>query len=295
MTDPDAKSVVLHRNIINVGYNIQAASDEKHKLLIHADTGNVNDTHDLAPMATECKELLDKDTITAIADKGYNTGEQLQQCKDDGIITYVSPKDTSTPSKDCFSVEIFEYNSENDTYTCPAGETMVTNGNFYKKGNYRMKQYKTKACKACSIRNQCTQNKTGRLIERSEYQEVIEENKQRVESNPEYYRQRQQITEHQFGTIKRQWGFTFTLMKGKENVLSEVNLLFMTYNLRRIMSILGPNELKNRLKSLIFHIFHKIRPILACFSKFKHQLAIWNICFVKILFSQNVHRYTYIE
>ena len=66
-------------------------------------------------MATECKELLDKDTITAIADKGYNTSEQLQQCKDDGIITYVSPKDTSTPSKDCFSVEIFEYNSENDT------------------------------------------------------------------------------------------------------------------------------------------------------------------------------------
>jgi len=295
LTDPDSKSVVLHRNIINVGYNVQAASDEKHKLLIHANTGNVNDTHDLAPMANECKELLDKDSITAIADKGYNTGEQLQKCKDNDIITYVSPKDTSTPSKDCFSVEIFEYNSENDTYICPAGETLVTNGNFYKKGNYRMKQYKTKACKACSIRNQCTQNKTGRLIERTEYQEVIEENKQRVESNPEYYRQRQQITEHQFGTIKRQWGFTFTLMKGKENVLSEVNLLFMIYNLRRVMSILGPNELKKRLKSLIFHIFYKIRLILACFSKFKHQLAIWNICFVKLLFSQNAHRYAYIE
>ena len=126
LTDPDAKSVVLHRNIINVGYNVQAASDEKHKLLIHADTGNVNDTHDLAPIATECKELSDKDTITALADKGYNTGEQLQKCKDNDIITYVSPKDTSSPGKDCFSVEIFEYNSENDTYTCPAGETLET-------------------------------------------------------------------------------------------------------------------------------------------------------------------------
>ena len=33
-TDQDAKSVILHRNIVNVGYNIQAASDAKHKLLI---------------------------------------------------------------------------------------------------------------------------------------------------------------------------------------------------------------------------------------------------------------------
>ena len=83
--------------------------------------------------------------------------------------------------------------------------------------------------------------------------------------------------------------------KIEENVLSEVNILFMVYNLRRIMSILGPNELKERLKSLISNIFQKVRPILPCFGKFKHQLAKWNICFVKILFSQNAHRYAYIE
>ncbi|MGF7141335.1 transposase [Roseimarinus sediminis] len=42
LTDPDARSVVLHRNIINVGYNVQAASDSKHKLLVEYDTGDVN-------------------------------------------------------------------------------------------------------------------------------------------------------------------------------------------------------------------------------------------------------------
>ena len=69
-------------------------------------------------------------------------------------------------------------------------------------------------------------------------------------SNPEYYRLRQQITEHQFGTLKRQWGFTFTLMKGKDNVLSEVNIMMICYNLRRLMSIFNLNDLKNRLKGL---------------------------------------------
>jgi transposase len=32
-TDPDSRSVILLRNIVNVGYNIQASSDAKHKLL----------------------------------------------------------------------------------------------------------------------------------------------------------------------------------------------------------------------------------------------------------------------
>ncbi len=79
---------------------------------------------------------------------------------------------------------------------------------------------------------------------------ALEENQKRVEENPEYYRLRQQITEHQFGTLKRQWGFTHTLMRGKHNVLSEVNLIMICYNLRRIMSILDPKDLKNRLKEL---------------------------------------------
>ena len=87
-------------------------------------------------------------------------------------------------------------------------------------------------------------------MERSIYQEALEENQKRVESNPNYYRLRQQVTEHQFGTLKRQWGFTFTLMKGKENVLSEVNLMMICYNLRRLMSIFTIKELKNRLKGL---------------------------------------------
>lgn len=42
LTDPDARSVVLHRNIVNVGYNVQAACDSKHKLLVEYDTGDVN-------------------------------------------------------------------------------------------------------------------------------------------------------------------------------------------------------------------------------------------------------------
>jgi len=73
--------VILHKNIINVGYNIQACSDAKHKLLIEYDTGDVNDSHALAPMALQTKEILGVESLKVLADKGYHSGEQLKQCQ----------------------------------------------------------------------------------------------------------------------------------------------------------------------------------------------------------------------
>jgi transposase len=251
LTDKDAKSVILHRNVVNVGYNIQAATDAKHKLFINNDTGAVNDTHALSPMALDAKKLLNVNEMDVIADKGYTTGKHIAICQDNAITTYSSPKAHSSQHNGLFDMQIFKYNKENDYYTCPANKILSTNGKIYNKANHKVKHYKNRqACKTCELRAQCTKNKNGRFIERSIYQEALEENQKRVESNPDYYRLRQQIIEHQFGTLKRQWGFTYTLMKGKENVLSEVNLMMICYNLRRLMSIFSINDLKNKLKEL---------------------------------------------
>jgi hypothetical protein len=56
------------------------------------------------------------------------------------------------------------------------------------------------------VRHLCTTNKNGRFIERGIHQEKLENKAKRVNENPDYYRLRQQVTEHQFGTLKRQWG-----------------------------------------------------------------------------------------
>ena len=239
-------------------------SDSKHKLLIHADTGNVNDTHDLAPMAIRAKDIIGVDTINVLADKGYHTGAQLKECELNNIVTYVSPKQSSSTKKNPdFAVTAFKYNEETDTYQCPAGQTMKTNGNYYRKGNvsYRIKQYKTKSCKTCSLREQCTTSSNGRVVERSEYQEYITRNNERVNANPDYYRQRQQIIEHQFGTFKRQMHFDHTLVRRKENVMTEVRMIMICYNLRRLMSIFSLNELKSRLRAA-FRTILKLRTII---------------------------------
>jgi len=262
LTDPDARSVILHKNIINVGYNIQASSDAKHKLLVEFDTGDVNDTHALASMAIQTKELLGVDSMNVLADKGYHTGEELEQCQKHDITTYVSPKAPSTKDIGLYPITSFIYNKENDCYTCPQGHPMHTNGTWHEhsdkrrkgKGAYHFQRYNTPACKTCSERHLCTHSMTnGRYIDRSEYAEVIETNNQRLNQNPDYYRQRQQITEHPFGTLKRQRGFTHALVRKKDNVLGEVGLMFIGYNLSRCVSILGVGNLIKALKECRSH------------------------------------------
>jgi len=256
-TDPDARAVVLHRNIVNVGYNIQAVSDEKYKLMVTYDTGSVNDTHALAPMAMETKELLQSDELTVLADKGYHTGEQLRNCEQNNITTYVSPKAPSAGSDSGYPITEFKYDHQNDTYTCPQGQIMRTSGKWYVHSNsrkgrtdsHRFRRYLTPACKQCPALKECTRSeKNGRAIDRSEYADYVERNNNRVNDNPGYYRKRQQITEHMFGTMKRQMGFTHALVRGKEKVMGEVGLVFTVYNLVRCVSILGMEILINTLK-----------------------------------------------
>jgi hypothetical protein len=166
-------------------------------------------------------------------------------------------------------MQIFRYNKQDDYYTCPANQTLLTNGTVYKKANHEVKHYKNRqACKNCELRALCTTNKNGRFIERSIYQEDLEENEKRVNENSNYYRLRQQVTEHQFGTLKIRWGFTYTLMKGSNNVLSEVNIMMIGYNLRSLISIFSSKDLKTKLKGL-GHYF------LNLYSSFKHAKTCW--------------------
>jgi len=281
-TDTDSRAVVFQRNSVRVGYNIQAASDSKNKLLIAADTGDVNDTKALAVMVNKAQENIG-DVENVLADKGYHSGRELKACEKLGVTTFISPKESSSTKKNPdFAMESFVYDKKDDAYTCPAGELMHTNGKWYNKNlingrkSYQVKHYKTKACNGCHLRVQCTTNKHGRLIERTEYQQYVTKNNDRVNQNPDYYRQRQQIIEHQFGTIKRHWHFDYTLTKGKEKVLGEVYLIFTAYNIRRLISIYGFEALMSKMKAHLHYILQEIQVLLTKMTSFYELRDIFN-------------------
>jgi hypothetical protein len=148
---------------------------------------------------------------------------------------------------------------------------MRSNGNWYAKKNGKsitqVRHYKTSACLTCELFKKCTKNAKGRLIERSEYADLIYENKVRIENNYEIYRRRQAIVEHPYGVIKRQWGFYYIMTKKTiQHASSDVGLIFTAYNLRRLFNLIDPNELKQYLKVLVF-VFCTIKDLFRAFYR----------------------------
>jgi transposase/IS5 family transposase len=249
ITDGDSRSIIIVKNIVELAYNTQNAVDDKHNLIVHTQATNTNDGKALYKAATQAKQNLQlqkADTLTVLADKGYHTGAELQHCQQDNMLTHVAYKDQPSVKHIAtdFLSENFSYDKTTDTYICPAGATLRTLGTWHnKKGeanetSFRFKTYRTAACKSCALRTSCTKL-SRRIVQRSEYQDAVDINDNNIKKNPQYYKRRQAIVEHPFGTIKRHWGFTHTLVKGLEKVNGEMNLIMFCYNFMRTKNILG--------------------------------------------------------
>lgn len=248
-TDPDSRSIIIVKSIVEVAYNTQNAVDDKHNLIVHTEATNTNDGKALHKAAVQAKENLQlnkEESLTVLADKGYHTGAELKQCHDDNMITHVAYKEQPSVKHIAneYLAESFEYDKPTDTYTCPAGAVLTSLGTWHnKKGeanetSYRFKTYRTDACKTCPLKQQCTKLPK-RIIQRSEYQDAVEINDNNIRQNPQYYKRRQAICEHPFGSIKRHWGYTHTLLKGLHKVNGEMNLIMFCYNFMRTKNILG--------------------------------------------------------
>ena len=81
------------------------------------------------------------------------------------------------------------------------------------------------------------------------YWRFCKKNNQRYRENGQLYRKRQEINEHIFGTIKRQWGYNHTNLTGLEKVNGEHSLIMLVYNIKRAMNILGVPDLIAKIKN----------------------------------------------
>ena len=258
-TDADARALLVQGQVVEVSYNIQAAVDSKHNLVVATHTINRNDKNALAAIALEVKENLALETFTVLVDKGYHNGRELHTCKQNNITTIVAVpeqgKSNENGTQPEYLVSKFIYNKETNSYTCPEGKTLTTTGSWHKKtgrteeSGYNFQKYRTPACKTCLVKGLCTSRNGGREIDRSQYADAVEENHQRYKDNPQLYRKRQEINEHIFGTIKRKWGYNYTDLAGLEKVNGEHSLIMLVYNIKRSINILGVPDLIAKLKA----------------------------------------------
>ena len=256
-SDPESRHMITRNNITEVAYNVQTTVDAEHYIPIDYKVTNTNDSKAMGKMLLRAKVILKSDIFTALYDKGYHTGSEFKIADQLNINVLVAiPQVAANAPNPAYNVEHFDYDKENDNYTCPQGEKMTSTGKWHQAKTYRFKRYTTKACKTCAVKSECSKAKYGKAIQRSEYQELIEHNKRRIQENEDYYKQRQAIVEHPYGTIKRQWGYSYIMTKKYiQRAEADVGLIFTAYNLRRIINIMGFDSLQSYLKELCVVFF----------------------------------------
>ena len=242
LTDPDARSMKSRDGGI-VGYNVQIAVDAQHHLIVaHEVITEGVDRDQLAPMAEQAREATAIKDLTVVADRGYFKGEQILDCQQAGIATLVpKPLTSNSKAEGRFDKRDFVYIAQDDEYRCPAGQRAIKRFSSVERGK-TLHKYWSSACLRCPLKAQCT---TGdyRRIARWEHEAVLDAMQDRLDRQPEMMRVRRQTVEHPFGTIKHWMGWTHFLTKTLARVRTEMSLHVLAYNLKRVMRILGIEEL----------------------------------------------------
>jgi transposase len=244
LTDPDSRSMATSgRGSGVVGYNVQVAVDTEHHLIVTHEVTNVgSDRAQLARVAKETKATLQTDTLEAVADRGYFSGEEILACEQAGItVTLPKPMTSGAKSDGRFGKQDFVYLPGEDVYRCPAGERLKHRFTSVENG-MNLRRYWTNVCCTCALKNRCTTS-VQRRITRWEHEHVVEAVQRRLDQHPEAMRQRRETVEHPFGTIKARMGATHFLMKTLPRVGAEMALHVLAYNLTRVMNIMGPGHL----------------------------------------------------
>lgn len=91
-TDPECRTIHTKEGQLPA-YNIQTAVDDRHHLIVSFETTNANtDQGLLDQMAEQTKEEMGVETIEALADKGYESRQDIEKCVMHGTVPNVGYK-----------------------------------------------------------------------------------------------------------------------------------------------------------------------------------------------------------
>jgi hypothetical protein len=159
-------------------------------------------------------------------------------CERAGITPLVPKPDTSNAKAEGrFGKQDFVYNTEADSYRCPAGEPLTRRFTTVEAGKTN-DIYWADGCSDCALKAKCTTGKQ-RRVRRWEHEAGLEAMQKRLDAMPGAMRLRRSTVEHPFGTLKRWMGASHFLTRRLKNVSAEMSLHVLAYNLKRTISIMG--------------------------------------------------------
>jgi transposase len=167
LTDPAARAMSMGRGS-SIGYNVQAAVDAKHSLIIATEvTNTTSDSGALGTMALKAQAALGAESLSVVADKGYYNGKEVLLCDTIGVTAYVAkPLTSANTAQGLYGKESFKYDAHHNCYHCPVGRRLTYRFTTEEKGR-PIAYYRAHDCKSRPLKPQCTRNKANRTITRA--------------------------------------------------------------------------------------------------------------------------------
>ena len=171
----------------------------------------------------------------AVGDAKYGTEPNIVGLENRGIKAFLPIPDL-TKRNEYYSSDMFQYDAENDQYTCPQNHILplYSRRNTEEKFVYRAD---AQVCEACPVKAQCTGSKSGRHIFRSFHQKYIDKVKSyhQTEAYKKTSRKRSVWVEPLFGEAKDFHRLRRFRLRGLHKVNIEGMMIAAGQNLKRLI------------------------------------------------------------
>jgi hypothetical protein len=227
---------------------VQLSTDAANKILVGAAVSqNASDYAELLPGVQQIEQNLEAKPKQVVTDGGFTCRENILSMAAQGIdfIGSLPEHDPQLAAQmrrrgvaEEFYPAAFVYDAQQDTYRCPAGQTLHHTGQERRPGVLHH-QYRARSgvCEACPLKSKCCpQNATkGRSIVRAEEAPPVQQFLEKMETQPakEVYRQRGLVAEFPNAWIKDKLGLRQFRLRGLAEVLLETLWAALTYNIQQ--------------------------------------------------------------
>lgn len=243
-TDPDA--AIVNRGKPQLSYQVHRAVDGKSEVITatEATAGDVNEAHRMVPLVEQHQKNTGVAVSTVVADSKYGTIHNFLACHDREIQAHVPDllkvAHKRAAQRGLFTEDMFHYDSDSDTYICPAGNRLKRKTLHIKRSSCDYAAQK-KACAVCELRTKCTENKSGRSIKRHLRQAELDimREKSRSAESTEDIKTRQHLMERSFAHATR-YSFDRARWRGLAKMRIQEYLTCAIQNIKKLIKSIQP-------------------------------------------------------
>ena len=247
-SDPQARIMKQSDGGYAPSYNVQLSTEASNRIIVGAGVSQSgSDYGHLIGAVAQVEANLGQKPAQVVVDGGFTSRENILAMAEQGV-DFIGSLPAANPSSanqqrqrgvtEQFSLDKFSYDARQDTYRCPAGESLRHKGREFSPGVV-IHQYRAKpeTCAACQFRSQCCPGNQhhGRSVVRAVHSLEVRQfaEKMQTEEAKAIYRQRGAVAEFPNAWIKAKLGLRQFRLRGLLKVRLEVLWAALTYNIQQ--------------------------------------------------------------